>query len=187
MRDNLSPPDIYLMPKERPLHTLFSSSPTTTSTSNMATPDLVNPPPHLPPPAVLQLSQSAPHLLSKSPTSSLPYPLSILFSAETPDSWAAHENLLKACLRTGDDSSARQCLDRLVDRFGADNERVLALQGLYAEATAKDQAELNKVLGGYEAKIKEDPTSFVSSIRAHPLLSSISRGKVRTVERALQV
>lgn len=169
------------MPEERSIDTLLASSTIRGASAAMTPTDLVNPPPHLPPEAALQLSQSAPHLLSKSPTSELPWPLSILFSSETPDTWAAHENLLKACLRTGDDKSARQCLDRLSERFGGDNERVLALQGLYAEAIAKNQGELEKILSGYTTKVKEDPTLFVSMPPGDPHpMGRVGGRKLRT-------
>jgi len=66
-----------------------------------------------------------------------------------------------SCLRTGDEESARLCIGRLTERFGTSNERVLALAGLYDEATAKTEAELNEVLKSYEKILKNDPTNTV--------------------------
>lgn len=69
---------------------------------------------------------------------------------------------MMSCLRTGDVESARLCLGRLTERFGTSNERVLALIGLYDEATAKDEAELDQILKSYEDILKNDPTNGVS-------------------------
>lgn len=130
--------------------------------ATMSTADLVYPPPNLPPASALRLSQSAPRILSTSTTSSLPWPLSLLTSRETQETWASHENLLLSCLRTGDDKSARQCLDRLKARFGEDNQRVVALRFLYEAAVAEDK-DLRRILEDLERVLKEDPTSLVSS------------------------
>ena len=67
-----------------------------------------------------------------------------------------------SCLRTGDEESARLCLGRLTERFGTDNERLLALVGLYDEATAQNDAELKKVLDTYETILKKDPSNMVN-------------------------
>jgi ER membrane protein complex subunit 2 len=125
------------------------------------TSDLLHVPPSLSPPQALHLSQEAPRVLSKATTTSLPYPLSLLASSETQETWIEHENIFLCCLRTGDDKSARQCLDRLIKRFGDKNEKIMALKGMYEEAVAKDNKDLEKVLKGYEAILKEDPTNLV--------------------------
>jgi hypothetical protein len=49
----------------------------------------------------------------------------------------------------------------LTDRFGPSNERVMALKGMYEEAVAKDNGELEKVLRGYESTLAEDPSNIV--------------------------
>jgi alpha-D-ribose 1-methylphosphonate 5-triphosphate synthase subunit PhnI len=67
-----------------------------------------------------------------------------------------------SCLRTGDEQSAHLCLERLTGRFGAENERVMALRGLFQEAIAQDDAALKQVLGEYETILAKDPGNMVS-------------------------
>ncbi|KAK7181448.1 hypothetical protein DPSP01_008666 [Paraphaeosphaeria sporulosa] len=141
----------------------------------MAHANLLTPPSRIPPQTALQLSQKAPLVLSSAPTSSLPWPLSLLFSRETPETWAIHENLLLAALRTGDDAAARQILDRLTTRFGADNERMVALKGMYEEALAKDDKDLEKVFNDYEKVLKDDPTNMSVRKRRIAVLKSLGR------------
>lgn len=74
-----------------------------------------------------------------------------------------------SCLRTGDEESAHLCLQRLTERFGAGNERLMALRGLFQEAIAKDDAELKQVLEEYENILTQDPTNIVSPKRAWAL------------------
>ncbi|KAF2684914.1 protein prenylyltransferase [Lentithecium fluviatile CBS 122367] len=137
--------------------------------------NLLTPPAQITPQTALALSQKAPPILSTSPTSPLPWPLSLLFSRETPETWTIHENLLFASLRTGDDASARQVLDRLTTRFGADNERIITLRGIYEEALAKDDKDLEKVFEGYEKVLKADPTNFGVRKRRVAVLKSLGR------------
>lgn len=92
-------------------------------------------------------------------TSTLPLPL-ILYSEST-ELWLQYEKLLLSCLRTGDDKAAHVCLEKLIDRFGATNERVMGLRGLYQEAVAKDDAALETVLDEYEEVLAEDPANMV--------------------------
>lgn len=123
---------------------------------------LLHPPAHLPPSVALELSQQAPITLQATPSSISPYSFNSLFSApESAELWTAYENLMISCLRTLDEQSARLCLHRLTERFGANNERIMALQGLFQEAVAEDDAALGKVLKEYEAILKEDPTNMV--------------------------
>ncbi|KAF1982367.1 TPR-like protein [Aulographum hederae CBS 113979] len=137
--------------------------------------DLVNPPVQLQPEKALHLSQLAPQILKSSPTTSLPYPLSLLTTPESQETWVVYENLVFQCLRTGDDDSAKECLDRLVDRFGEDNERIMALCGMYEEAVAKDDKELEGVLKTYNKAIQADPTNMLLRKRKIALLKSLSR------------
>jgi len=74
-----------------------------------------------------------------------------------------YEHLFSSCLRTGDDKSAHLCLERLTDRFGASNERVMSLRGLYQEAVAEDDAALTHILNDYENVLAEDPANTVES------------------------
>ncbi|KAF2083855.1 TPR-like protein [Saccharata proteae CBS 121410] len=137
--------------------------------------DLIHPPPQLPPHRTLPLSQQAPRVLQTSPFGSLPWPLSLLTSNETQDTWTIHENLLLSCLRTGDIDSARQCLDRLTQRFGADNQRMMAFKGMYDAAIAKDNKELEAVLKRHEEALKEDPTNLPIRKQRVTVLKSLSR------------
>ncbi|XPT02053.1 tetratricopeptide repeat domain-containing protein [Ascochyta lentis] len=141
----------------------------------MATANLLTPPTNIPPPTALALSQKAPLILSNPPTSSLPWPLSLLFSRETPESWAIHENLLLSALRTGDEAAAAQILSRLESRFGEHNERIITLRGIYNEATAQTPADLERVFEGYEKILREDPTNVSIRKRRVAVLKSLGR------------
>jgi hypothetical protein len=72
------------------------------------------------------------------------------------------ENLLLSCLRTGDEKAAHECLERLVLRFGDDNERIMGFQGLLKEADAPDNAALEKVLKEYDDILAKNETNIVS-------------------------
>lgn len=75
-----------------------------------------------------------------------------------------YENLLLSCLRTGDERSAHECLERLVKRFGDDNERIMAFKGLVKEADASNNAELEKILKEYDEILAINNTNIVSSL-----------------------
>lgn len=129
------------------------------------TSSLLRPPGHLSPATALQLSQQAPNIIKNSPGAVTASAFSSLFSApETPELWTIYENLLLSCLRTGDEESAHLCLGRLVNRFGDDNERVMALIGIMKEADATDDATLEVVLKEYEALLQENPTNTVGCL-----------------------
>jgi len=64
-------------------------------------------------------------------------------------------------LRTGDEVSANQCLERLIDRFGEDNERVMALKGMVKEAEARANTELEAVLKEYDQLLSDNDTNIV--------------------------
>ena len=137
--------------------------------------NLLSPPTTIPPSTALALSQKAPPILSSSPTSSLPWPLSLLFNAETPSTWTIHENLFLAALRTGDDESARKILERLTNRFGAHNERLVTLRGIYEESQAKDDKILEQVFDSYEQILREEPANFGIRKRRVAILKSLGR------------
>ncbi|KAF2854762.1 hypothetical protein T440DRAFT_416315 [Plenodomus tracheiphilus IPT5] len=141
----------------------------------MAQANLLSPPSQIPPQTALALSQKAPLILSSAPTSSLPWPLSLLFSRETPESWTIHENLFYAALRTGDEASARSILSRLEDRFGEHNERIITLRGIFNEATAQSNGDLEKVFDGYEKILREDPTNMSIRKRRVAVLKALGR------------
>jgi hypothetical protein len=109
----------------------------------------------------LQLSQQANAVLSKpAPTTSF-FPLSLVAASETPDSWTDLERVFLACMRTGDDESAHLALERLAQRFGPHDERVMGLRGLYQEAEARNDDDLEKILGEYEDVLSEKPMNVV--------------------------
>ncbi|RDW68503.1 hypothetical protein BP5796_09160 [Coleophoma crateriformis] len=137
---------------------------------------LLHPPAHLPPSVALKLSQGAPALLRTTPSSISSYSLSSLFrAAETPELWTVYENLMLSCLRTGDEQSAHLCLERLTNRFGADNERLMALRGLFQEAIAEDDAALQIVLKEYETILNNDPSNMPVSKRRIALLKTLTK------------
>lgn len=125
-------------------------------------PSLLYNPAKLSPSAALQLAQQAPVVLQHS-----------LSGNETVDQWATYENLLLSCLRTGDDEAAAKCMDRLEARFGADNERVMALRGLLSEAQAENNGELEAVLKQYNAILEGNNTNIPITKRRIALLRSM--------------
>ncbi|KAF1815969.1 hypothetical protein P152DRAFT_411307 [Eremomyces bilateralis CBS 781.70] len=138
--------------------------------------ELLNPSSSGRPETALRISQQAPDVLKRTAKTSLPFPLSVLFSSEKQETWVELENLLVACLRTGDDKSARLCLDRLTSRFGEQNERILALRGLYEEAIAQDGKAVNAILTTYyDNLLAEDPTNMPIRKRRIALLKSMSK------------
>ncbi|KAL8952289.1 MAG: hypothetical protein Q9222_001778 [Ikaeria aurantiellina] len=94
---------------------------------------------------------------------------------EPAEYWTRLENMLYACLRTGDDKAAHFCLEKLAGRFGASNERVMGLRGLYQEALAEDRPALLHVLREYDAIIARDPTNIPVKKRRVAVLCSLSR------------
>lgn len=119
----------------------------------------------------LALSQEAPHHLRKYTASKIPFPIPFVSSPESAELWTTYERVLLSCLRTGDDKSAFLCLEKLIERFGASNERVMGLRGLYQESVAEDTSALEKILREYDRVLREDPTN---AVRALSLLFSLS-------------
>lgn len=109
----------------------------------------------------LSLSRQAAHYLRNSPSSNTLIPIPSFSFAESTESWAIYERLLVSFLRTGDDKAAHQCLEKLIDRFGPTNERVMGLRGLYQEAVANNQSALEKILAEYNDVLAEDPANTV--------------------------
>jgi hypothetical protein len=110
------------------------------------------------PTAALHLTQQASALLTKQQSSSA-FPFAAF---EDPDQWLELEQLFLVFLRTGDDKSAHLCLDRLAERFGPANERIMGLRGLYQEATAKDGSSLEAILRDYNKILSENAVNVVS-------------------------
>ncbi|KAK1069749.1 Inositol phosphatase SIW14 [Friedmanniomyces endolithicus] len=107
--------------------------------------------------------------------SSLPYPLTLFLNTESQEKWTSYENLFLACLRTGDFTTAYTCLEALIARFGKTNDHILALQGLYQEATAQNTGELEEVMKAYDEVLKDDPTIFSVRKRRAALLRSVGK------------
>lgn len=116
---------------------------------------------HSHPSSTLQLAQKAPILLSAAAPASQFFPLTLLEKPETPATWTEYERLFQACLRVGDDRSAHLCLERMTLRFGASDNRVMALRGMYQEAIANSIADLEAVLQSYEKILQADPMNVV--------------------------
>ena len=110
----------------------------------------------------LHLAQEAPHFLQSAP-------------ADTQETWFLTEQLFLASLRTRDDTTASQLLSRLRTRFGATTPRILALQGLYDEATATSTAELEAILERYTSHLATDLTDTALEKRRIALLQTLGR------------
>lgn len=124
---------------------------------------LLEPVGSLSPQETLRLAQQAPAILRKTPKAFSSSPLASLFSSsETAETWTIYENLMIVCLRVGDDAAANECLGRITARFGENHERVLALRGLFKEATASSTADLQKILDKYETLLQENDANIVS-------------------------
>lgn len=136
---------------------------------------LLQPPTSDTPQIALSLKNQAPEFFKSQRTLSLPWPLKLFVNSESQEKWQIYENVFLSCLRAGDNDSAYLCLEELTDRFGVENDRVLALRGLYKEGTAKTQQELQVVLQQYEDMLKEDPTVFSVRKRRAALLRSMGR------------
>jgi tetratricopeptide (TPR) repeat protein len=147
------------------------------------TANLLEPPTNASPATALSLSQQAAAFFKSQSGWSLPYPLSLFSNSESQEKWQTYENLFLACLRTGDNVSADLALEELTLRFGPENERVAALRGLWAEATATSQVELDSIMTDYEEVLKEDPTAF--SIRKRRVALLRSTGKTADAITAL--
>ncbi|EAQ90710.1 hypothetical protein CHGG_02645 [Chaetomium globosum CBS 148.51] len=139
-------------------------------------PPILNSPIQLSPAAALALSQQTPAFLRSSPSTVSSSPLSTLFSGpEKSEQWLQYENLIVSCLRTGDDQAAHQCLQRLVARFGDDNERVQAIRGLVKEAEAQGNGALEEVLNEYNQILNENDANIPIAKRRVALLRSMGR------------
>ncbi|TGO24308.1 hypothetical protein BPAE_0106g00120 [Botrytis paeoniae] len=137
---------------------------------------LLHPPAHLPPALALQNSQQAPSILRNTPSSISSWSLSSIWTAaESPELWTTYENLLMSCLRTGDEKSAQLCIKRLQERFGVENERIMAMRGLLCEVNAEDNAALQKVLDGYEQNLSDNPNNMPILKRRISVLRSLEK------------
>ncbi|KAK5110853.1 hypothetical protein LTR62_005564 [Meristemomyces frigidus] len=140
----------------------------------MAT-SLLVPPTNTTPEQSLALSNFSTTFFASQKGWRLPYPLSLFLNTESQEKWTTYENIFLATLRTGDHAAAYLCLEELTDRFGKGNEHIIALQGMYQEATAKDTAELEEVMRRYDELLREDPALFSVRKRRAALLKSVGR------------
>ncbi|MCJ1396327.1 hypothetical protein MMC18_009216 [Xylographa bjoerkii] len=121
----------------------------------------------------LQLAQKAPEFLRQQVETYPAYPIPIITATESSELWATYEKLIYSCLRIGDDKSAHLCLERLIKRFGASNERVMGLRGLYQEAVAEDDAAFKAIYAEYGRILTDDPTNMPVMKRRITLLQSL--------------
>lgn len=143
----------------------------------MASAALLEPPSSADPAHTRAILDEAPSFLASQRSAlTLPYPLDLLLNSESQEKWASYETVFLASIHSGDTGTAQQCLRALTERFGKLNERILALQGIYDEATASDDKQLSDVLKRYDEIIAESPTMFSVRKRRAALLKS--RGKV---------
>ena len=127
------------------------------------------------PATTLQLSQAAPTLLAKTAPANALSPLSFVTSSDTPETWLDLEKLVVACLQAGDDKNAHLALERLTQRFGSENERVMGLRGLYQEALAKNMQDLQKVVNGYNKILIDNPMNIPIHKRRIALTRSLNQ------------
>lgn len=115
---------------------------------------------HAHPKALSISQQTAHHLQTYGAINSL-VSVPFITRTESPEVWNTYERLLVSCLQIGDDESAHKCLEKLIARFGATNERVMGLRGLYQEAVAEGPSALEKVLRNYDDALAADPVNVV--------------------------
>ena len=139
--------------------------------------ELLVPPTTAAPDSALHLSQQAPSFFTAQSSwlANLPYPLNLFINTESQEKWQIYENIFLANLRTGDVESANESLLALEERFGAKNERVLALRGLFSEAAAKDEDALRHVMDAYEDILKVDGTIFSIRKRRAALIRTMGK------------
>ncbi|MCJ1438950.1 hypothetical protein MMC27_008340 [Xylographa pallens] len=120
----------------------------------------------------LQLAQKAPEFLRQQVETYPAYPIPFT-ATESSELWATYEKLIYSCLRIGDDKSAYLCLERLIKRFGASNERAMGLRGLYQEAVAEDDAAFKAIYAEYGRILTDNPTNMPVMKRRIALLQSL--------------
>lgn len=127
------------------------------------------------PAAALQVAQRASVVLAKSSSVATAFPASLYSSADSTELWDELEQLLYACLRTGDDKSAFLCVEKLAARFGAENERVMAMKGLYQEAVAADEGAIRAIVNDYTKILTENPMNIPIHKRRIALMKTVGR------------
>lgn len=125
--------------------------------------------------SALQLAQKAPALLASASSIASSFPLSLVGPAESPETWMDLAQLFYACLRTGDDKSAHLCLEKLTQRFGPENDKIMGMRGMYQEAVAPDDAALMKILQEYTKINNENPMNIPIHKRRISLIRALGR------------
>ena len=92
----------------------------------------------------------------------LEQPYSSYVSLDSAEVWGKCERLLIACLITGDEKAAHLRLEGLIARFGASNERIKSLKGIYQEAVAESNRSLDGILRDYDSILSENPSDTVT-------------------------
>lgn len=133
------------------------------------------PSPFSDPSNALLLAQKAPTKLAKASSVATSFPMSVIGTPESPETWMQLASLFYACLRTGDDKSAYVCLEKLTQRFGDKNDRVMAMRGMYQEAVAKDENELRNILLDYNKILSENPVNVPILKRRIALVRSLGK------------
>lgn len=111
---------------------------------------------------VVHHSQSTATELTHGGGLSLPF----LSKSESAEQWLKYEQLFYSCLITGDDKSASLCLERLEQRFGASNDKVKGLRGVYNEAHVDGPKETEGLLKAYLNELDANPANIVGLIVA---------------------
>ncbi|KKK25224.1 hypothetical protein ARAM_006399 [Aspergillus rambellii] len=122
----------------------------------------------------LHIAQQAPPILNRQSLGKTAIRSSIL-SHEGPDTFDVLEKLFLSCMQSADDKSALLCLERLTQRFGVSNERIMALRGMYEEAVSDNSAGLERCLDKYDAILSENPVNLPILKRRIALLRSLSK------------
>ena len=113
--------------------------------------------------ALILSQQVTKHLQKHASTGTSTVPIPFLFPTESAEIWLLYEKLFLTSLRVGDDKSSHLCLEKLIERFGPQNERIKGLRGLYQEAVASNSSSLEKILVEYNEVLAEDPVNAVRS------------------------
>ncbi|KAL3477826.1 hypothetical protein BJX99DRAFT_225377 [Aspergillus californicus] len=124
--------------------------------------------------ATLHRSQEAPLVLAQLSSGTV-FTHSPALNQDSVGYFDTLEKLFFSCTQSADDQSALLCLERLTCRFGASNERVMALRGIYDEATAVDQPSLERCLEKYDDILLKSPLNVPILKRRIALLRSLSR------------
>ncbi|KAL4946911.1 hypothetical protein BDV06DRAFT_181894 [Aspergillus oleicola] len=122
----------------------------------------------------LHRSQQAPTILSQQ-ASGNNFVRRLVLDQEASADFDSLEKLFFSCLQSADDKAASSCLQRLAHRFGASNERIMALQSLYDEVLANNQQDLEQCLKKCEEILSQNPVNLPIRKRQIALLRSLSR------------